>query len=99
MIRQKAGEYMERAEKLKNHLADQSKKKKPNALGANGKQSGGGGGNRKCVHTIFIHFRQSASSYHVDGTYEMFLDTGRKTTRTKTWTQTPRSSVAPCRAP
>jgi len=43
MIRQKAGEYMERAEKLKNHLADEEKKKKPRAMGANGKESGGGG--------------------------------------------------------
>lgn len=45
MIRQKAGEYMERAEKLKNHLADSDKnnKRKPAAMGANGKSSGGAG--------------------------------------------------------
>ena len=44
MIRQKAGEYMERAEKLKNHLADQDKsKRKPAAMGSNGKASNGGG--------------------------------------------------------
>ncbi|KAK5133032.1 Vacuolar protein sorting-associated protein 4 [Meristemomyces frigidus] len=45
MIRQKAGEYMERAEKLKNHLADadKSNKRKPAAVGSNGKVSGGSG--------------------------------------------------------
>ncbi|KAF2481544.1 P-loop containing nucleoside triphosphate hydrolase protein [Neohortaea acidophila] len=45
MIRQKAGEYMERAEKLKNHLADNDKssKRKPAAMGSNGKSSGGAG--------------------------------------------------------
>lgn len=45
MIRSKVGEYMERAEKLKNHLADGDKsKKKPAAVGVNGKVSGGGKG-------------------------------------------------------
>ena len=45
MIRAKAGEYMERAEKLKNHLAegDKGNRKKPAAVGSNGKVSGGGG--------------------------------------------------------
>ena len=45
MIRTKAGEYMERAEKLKNHLADgdKSDRKKPSAVGANGKVSTGSG--------------------------------------------------------
>ncbi|KAK6349975.1 Vacuolar protein sorting-associated protein 4 [Orbilia brochopaga] len=47
LIRQKASEYMERAEKLKNHLADETNKKKPKAIGANGKESGGGGGKSK----------------------------------------------------
>ena len=44
-IRQKAGEYMERAEKLKNHLAenDKSNKRKPAAMGSNGKASNGEG--------------------------------------------------------
>lgn len=43
MIRSKAGEYMERAEKLKNHLAenDKSSKKRPAAVGSNGKVSRG----------------------------------------------------------
>merc|ERR1719174_1191432 len=44
MIRAKAGEYMERAEKLKSHLADaDGKHKKPGMVGANGSTSGGGG--------------------------------------------------------
>ena len=45
MIRVKAGEYMERAEKLKNHLAENDKgnRKKPSAVGANGKVSSGSG--------------------------------------------------------
>ncbi|KAF2459508.1 vacuolar sorting ATPase Vps4 [Lineolata rhizophorae] len=45
MIRAKTAEYMERAEKLKNHLADTDKgnRKKPSAVGANGKVSGGSG--------------------------------------------------------
>lgn len=44
MIRSKAGEYMERAEKLKNHLAENDKgsKKRPAAVGSNGKVSRGG---------------------------------------------------------
>lgn len=50
MIRAKAGEYMERAEKLKSHLSDtdSSNRKKPSAVGANGKVSGSGG-KGKCV--------------------------------------------------
>ena len=43
MIRQKAAEYMERAEKLKNHLAEQDGKRKPAAMGANGTASNGAG--------------------------------------------------------
>ena len=44
MIRAKAGEYMERAEKLKQHLADaDGKHKKPGMVGANGSTTGGGG--------------------------------------------------------
>ncbi|KAI4733981.1 AAA-domain-containing protein, partial [Aureobasidium sp. EXF-12298] len=42
MIRAKAAEYMERAEKLKNHLAEQdTDRKKPSAIGSNGKASNG----------------------------------------------------------
>ncbi|MCJ1337103.1 Vacuolar protein sorting-associated protein 4 [Bachmanniomyces sp. S44760] len=45
MIRSKAAEYMERAEKLKTHLAegDKSNRKKPAAVGSNGKVSSGSG--------------------------------------------------------
>lgn len=43
MIRQKAAEYMERAEKLKNHLSEQDNKRKPAAMGANGKAANGSG--------------------------------------------------------
>ncbi|KAI9735936.1 MAG: Vacuolar protein sorting-associated protein 4 [Cirrosporium novae-zelandiae] len=45
LIRTKAGEYMDRVEKLKNHLADQDKgnKKKPSAVGSNGKVANGSG--------------------------------------------------------
>lgn len=44
MIKAKANEYMDRAEKLKQHLADNDgKKKKPGMVGANGSTTGGGG--------------------------------------------------------
>ena len=43
MIRGKTGEYMDRAEKLKNHLASTDNRKKPSALGANGKVAHGSG--------------------------------------------------------
>lgn len=45
MIHEKTKEYMERAEKLKKHLADNdpNNRKKPAAVGANGKVAGGGG--------------------------------------------------------
>jgi hypothetical protein len=51
MIRGKVAEYMERAEKLKQHLNqnDESNRKKPSAMGANGKSSGGSGKGGKCV--------------------------------------------------
>ena len=45
MIRAKTGEYMERAEKLKSHIQanDPNVKRKPAAMGANGKASNGAG--------------------------------------------------------
>ncbi|KAJ6020655.1 vacuolar protein sorting-associated protein 4 [Penicillium herquei] len=43
MIRAKTGEYMDRAEKLKNHLASDEGRKKPSAVGANGKVAQGSG--------------------------------------------------------
>lgn len=55
MIRGKAGEYMDRAEKLKNHLS-QTDRKKPSAVGANGRvaQGSGKGG---YVFYIYIYVR------------------------------------------
>lgn len=47
MIRTKAGEYMERAEKLKNHLAEGEGKRKPAAVGSNGKVQSNGGSGKK----------------------------------------------------
>lgn len=43
MIRAKTGEYMERAEKLKNHLVGLDNRKKPSAVGTNGKIAHGSG--------------------------------------------------------
>jgi len=44
MIRAKAGEYMERAEKLKSHLSSaDDKRKKPGMVGVNGSSTGGTG--------------------------------------------------------
>ena len=43
LIRQKVAEYMDRAEKLKTHLSAADNKKKPAAVGSNGKVSGGSG--------------------------------------------------------
>ncbi|KAL9051891.1 MAG: hypothetical protein Q9162_005729 [Coniocarpon cinnabarinum] len=45
MLRNKTKEYLDRAEKLRDHLANQDagNKKKPAAMGTNGKSSGGGG--------------------------------------------------------
>lgn len=45
VIRGKVAEYMERAEKLKTHLDqnDATNRKKPSAVGANGKVAGGSG--------------------------------------------------------
>ena len=51
MIRGKVAEYMERAEKLKTHLNqdDDANRKKPAAMGANGKSAGGSGKGGKYV--------------------------------------------------
>lgn len=45
MIRGKVAEYMERAEKLKTHLSqnDASNKRKPSAMGSNGREAAGSG--------------------------------------------------------
>lgn len=43
-MRAKVAEYMERAEKVKKHITeDEANRKKPSAMGANGKASGGNG--------------------------------------------------------
>jgi len=68
---------MERAEKLKKHLADQESKDKkgPAAIGANGKASGGSG--KKCVG--FSIYRCYAK--HTDN-YSLFtIETMKTTTR------------------
>ena len=43
MIRAKTGEYLDRAEKLKTHLEATESRKKPSAVGANGKVAQGSG--------------------------------------------------------
>ncbi|GJJ13938.1 hypothetical protein Clacol_008195 [Clathrus columnatus] len=47
MIRNKVTEYLDRAEKLKTHLMKSEEKRSRNAIGANGKESGGVGGSGK----------------------------------------------------
>lgn len=47
MIRAKTAEYMDRAEKLKNHLEATENRKKPSAVGANGKVAQGSGKGEK----------------------------------------------------
>ena len=39
--------YLERAEKLKNHIAQADEKRQRQAVSANGKEGGGGGGSGK----------------------------------------------------
>jgi vacuolar protein-sorting-associated protein 4 len=65
MIRAKAGEYMARAEKLKQHLAegDKSNKKKPSAVGANGKESAGSGKGKYAVPTSTLRIRSPRLLY------------------------------------
>lgn len=63
----KAGEYMERAEKLKQHLAgeDKGSKKKPAAVGSNGKVSGSGGRGSESSFTVtaFAGFTRSLDGF------------------------------------
>lgn len=47
LIRSKMDEYLERAEKLKDHIASLDEKRARQAVGANGKASGGSGGTGK----------------------------------------------------
>lgn len=68
MIRAKAAEYMERAEKLKNHLADEEdgNRKKPSAMGANGKASNGGGKGKYVGSGSKHTYERSADTIHPD---------------------------------
>lgn len=55
VIRAKAGEYMERAEKLKEYLSEEKNKgNKKTAIGSNGKDTKTGGGKSKYVGTSTI---------------------------------------------
>lgn len=47
LIRNKVDEYLERAEKLKEHIAKSDEKRARTAVGANGKETGGSGGSGK----------------------------------------------------
>lgn len=87
MIRGKVAEYMERAEKLKQHLNqnDETNRKKPSAMGANGKSSGDSGKGGKCV------IKDPVLHWRTDG------NTGTVTKRSKM--PTPRSSVERSPAP
>lgn len=50
LIRSKMDEYLDRAEKLKEHMASLDDKRAKQAVGANGKPSSGdGGGAKKCA--------------------------------------------------
>lgn len=44
LIRSKVEEYLDRAEKLKDHIQSTEDKRQKEALGTNGKSAGGGGG-------------------------------------------------------
>ena len=44
LIRKKMGEYLERAEKLKDHIQSTDEKRERQAVGANGKAGAGSGG-------------------------------------------------------
>lgn len=72
MIRAKAGEYMDRAEKLKTHLASADGKQKPSAVGANGSVAHGSGKGNKYV--FLAHDDISVLCVLT----ETFLFTGRK---------------------
>lgn len=57
MIRGKVTEYLNRAEKLKEHLGKSEEKRSRSAIGANGKETGGGGGagkNKRVDHDASV---------------------------------------------
>ena len=74
MIRGKVAEYMERAEKLKQHLNQADNRKKPAAMGANGKSAGGSGKGSKYITCSTV----SAISLHDS------LETTTKKNKTRT---------------
>jgi hypothetical protein len=82
MLRGKVAEYMERAEKLKAHLNqnDAANRKKPSAMGANGKVAGGSGKGK------YVAIHPSGSTYYL----HCALEATKKTTAR---TPTPRSSA------
>lgn len=88
MIRSKAGEYMDRAEKLKNHLAQTDGRKKPSAVGANGKVAQGSG---KGGYVVFeyTHFVGDLMGSPVLIWFDRLLD--KRTTRRTTKMPIPRS--------
>lgn len=96
MIRSKAGEYMDRAEKLKNHLANSDNSKKPSAVGANGKVANGGG--KACVLTLhFTYIFISILFIFAHTNLFSNMTVARKTTKAKMQKQ--RSCEVPCKAP
>lgn len=65
MIRTKTAEYMERAEKLKSHLEEQdpANRKKPSAVGANGKVSNGAGKGKYVARLRLVPLVYSPSAH------------------------------------
>jgi vacuolar protein-sorting-associated protein 4 len=60
LIRSKIGEYLGRAEQLKDHLAQTSEKRARRAIGANGMANGGPGGEGK--KSVPLHSKSSPRS-------------------------------------
>ena len=56
LIRGKVDEYLDRAEKLKEHLSKAEEKRSRRAVGANGTTTGGPGGSGKKLVLSFIAF-------------------------------------------
>jgi vacuolar protein-sorting-associated protein 4 len=60
LIKNKVDEYLERAEKLKEHISKADEKRARAAVGANGRETGGSGGSGKkyadfaCLDWVFV---------------------------------------------
>ena len=92
MIRSKTGEYMDRAEKLKNHLAQSEGRKKPSAVGANGKVAQGSGkGGYVSRFLLFGYGSSYGKGLRVDADLYRFRVETRRTTITTTKMPIPRS--------